>query len=112
MMSEVKFESSSDLQSISFDSDISNHNNINNYNNIYNETLLNPSKKHNDCCYQLALWWFFHSTLGAPDYTDNSKIERTACFFCNICIWCFEFKLKFKCCIQDFGCCCISCYFN
>lgn len=105
MMPEIKLESNSDLQSISFDSESSK-------NSIYNETLLEPTIKQKDCCIQFALWWFFHTTLGANDLLDNSKIERTKCFFCNLCTWCCEFKIKIKCCIQDFGCCCFSCYFN
>jgi hypothetical protein len=103
-------DSKHDLHNISFDS---------NYPDGKQRQLKTDTEKllqqesDNNCCDRICIWWFFHSSLGINKYNENSDNKEKECIFCNLCIWCCEFKFhKCKCCVEDLGCCCFTCSFR
>lgn len=62
-----------------------------------------------NCCDNMCLWWFFHSSPGLNTYTDD---KRYTCICGNCCTWCLECKFKYKCCIKEIGCCCFTILFE
>ena len=99
--------SNDDLQNISFDTIYPDRKQR--HLNNGSEKLINKETE-TTCCDRFCLWWFFHSSLGIYKYRSDSDDNRRECICCNCCTWCFEFRFKnCRCCIKEFGCCCISC---
>lgn len=97
------------IDNISFNTIYSNVKSIQKHNDT-EKLLIETSNK--NCCDQLCIWWFFHSSPGLPKYEETSDDKRCKCICGNCCTWCCEFNCKTKFCIKEIGCCCFTILFE